>query len=136
MSEANKAVVRRLYEEVWNGGKTSLLDSLIGAAYVDHNPAPGQPPGAAGAKARVESLRAAFPEVRYVLEDLVGEDDLVAARYHWRGAHKKTFLGIQPSGKTILVRGMDFYRLRDGRIVERWENVDELGMLSQLGDFA
>ncbi len=134
MSEANKALIRRLFDDVLNAGKLGLLDTLIGAAYVDHNPAPGQAAGAAGVKAKVENLRAGFPDLRFVLEELVGEDEIVAARYHWRGTHRGSFLGVPPSGKTILVRGMDFYRLRDRRIVEHWDNVDELGMLSQLGD--
>jgi steroid delta-isomerase-like uncharacterized protein len=136
-SESNKDAVRRLFDQVLNAGKLSLLDTLIGAAYVDHNPSPGQPPGAAGVKGKVEALRAAFPDLRYALEDVVAEGELVAARYSWRGTHKgEAFLGIPPSGKTIMVRGMDFYRLRDGKIVEHWDNVDELGMLSQLGDLA
>ena len=131
----NKERVRRLFDEVLNAGKLSVLDSLIGAAYVDHNPSPGQLPGAAGVKGKVETLRAAFPDLRYTLEDVVAEGDLVAARYSWRGTHQgEAFLGIPTSGKAILVRGMDFYRLRDGKIVEHWDNVDELGMLSQLGE--
>ena len=135
MSEANKDCVRRLYEDVWTRGKVGLLDTLIGAAYVDHNPASGQAAGAGGVKARVETLREAFPDLRFAVEDLVAEGDLVAARFSWRGTHKgEAFLGIPPSGKAILVRGMEFYRLRDGRIVEHWDNVDELGMLTQLGD--
>ena len=133
--EANKDCIRRVFEEVLNGGKLSVLDTLIGAAYVDHNPSPGQPAGAAGVKGKVETLRAAFPDVRFALEDVVAEGDLVAARYSWRGTHKgEAYLGIPPSGKSIFVRGMDFYRLRDGKIVEHWDNIDELGMLSQLGD--
>ena len=135
MSDANKECVRRLFEDVYNAGKLSVLDTLIGAAYVDHNPSPGQPPGAAGVKGKVETLRAAFPDLRFALEDVVAEGDLVAARYSWRGTHKGVaFLGVPPSGKAILVRGMDFYRLRDGKIIEHWDNVDELGMLSQLGE--
>jgi steroid delta-isomerase-like uncharacterized protein len=135
VSEDNKERVKRLFDDVLNAGKVSLLDTLIGAAYVDHNPSAGQPPGAAGVKGKVESLRAAFPDLRYTLEDVVAEGDLVAARYSWRGTHKgEAFLGIPPSGKSILVRGMDFYRFRDGKIVEHWDNIDELGMLSQLGD--
>ena len=62
VSEANKTCVRRLYEDVWTRGKVGLLDTLIGAAYVDHNPASGQASGAGGVKARVETLRQAFPE--------------------------------------------------------------------------
>ena len=135
MSDGNKECVRRLFDEVWNRGKVSLLDTLIGAAYVDHNPAPGQPAGAAGVRSRVETLRAAFPDLRFAVEQLVAEEDIVAARFSWRGTHKgEAFLGIPPSGKAVLVRGMEFYRLRDGRIIEHWDNVDELGMLTQMGD--
>jgi len=135
MSEANKECVRRLYDDVWTRGKVGLLDTLIGAAYVDHNPASGQAAGAEGVKGRVETLREAFPDLRFAVEELVAEGDLVAARFSWRGTHKgEAFLGIPPSGKAILVRGMEFFRLRDGRIVEHWDNVDELGMLTQLGD--
>ena len=135
MTEINKECVRRLFDEVLNKGKLGLLDTLIGAAYVEHNPSPGQASGAAGVNNRIETLRAAFPDLRYSLEELVAEGDVVAARFSWRGSHKgEPFLGIPPSGKAILVRGMEFYRLRDGRIVEHWDNVDDLGMLTQLGD--
>ena len=135
MSENNRECVKRMFDEVLNKGKLGLLDTLIGAAYVDHNPAPGQAAGAAGVKSRIETLRGAFPDLRYTLEEVIAEGDLVAARYSWRGTHKgEAFLGIPPSGKSILVRGMDLFRLREGRIVEHWDNVDELGMLTQLGD--
>ncbi len=134
MTESNKEIIRRLFDTVLNGGKLGLLDTLVGAAYVDHNPAPGQAAGAAGVKARVAALREAFPDLRFTLEEIVGEDEIVAARYHWRGTHRGSFLGVPPTGKTILVRGMDFYRLRDDKIVEHWDNVDDLGMLTQLGD--
>lgn len=134
MTESNKEIIRRLFDAVLNGGKLGLLDTIVGAAYVDHNPVAGQAAGAAGVKARVAALREGFPDLRFTLEDIVGEDEIVAARYHWRGTHRGSFLGIPPTGKTILVRGMDFYRLRDDKIVEHWDNVDDLGMLTQLGD--
>lgn len=133
-SAANKALVRRLFDEVWNGGRLELLDELIAAGYVEHGPAPDQAAGAPGVAARIGSLRAAFPDLRFVLEELVGEGAIVAARYHWQGTHRGSFLGIAPTGRRVAVRGMDFYRLAAGRLVERWENVDEFGMLSQLGD--
>jgi steroid delta-isomerase-like uncharacterized protein len=130
----NKNLVRRLFEEVLNGGRLELLDALIAPGYVENSPAPGQVPGAAGVKAKIEALRAAFPDVRFVLEELVGEGAIVAARYHWEGTHAGTFLGIPPTGRRLSVRGMDFYRFADGWLVEHWDNVDEFGMLSQLGD--
>jgi steroid delta-isomerase-like uncharacterized protein len=130
----NKNLVRRLFEEVLNGGRLELLDALIAPGYVENNPAPGQAAGAAGVKAKIEGLRAAFPDLRFVLEELVGEGAIVAARYHWEGTHEGPFLGIPPTGRRVLVRGMDFYRFADGWLVEHWDNVDEFGMLSQLGD--
>jgi steroid delta-isomerase-like uncharacterized protein len=130
----NKNLVRRLFEEVLNGGRLELLDALIAPGYVENNPAPGQAAGAAGVKAKIEGLRAAFPDLRFVLEELVGEGAIVAARYHWEGTHKGPFLGIPATGRRVSVRGMDFYRFADGWLVEHWDNVDEFGMLSQLGD--
>lgn len=134
MSEGNKDVIRRLFDDVWNGGKLGLLDTLIGGAYVDHSPSASQASGAAGVKAKITALREAFPDLRFTLEELVAEDEIVAARYQWRGTHRAAFLGVPPTGKRIVVRGMDFYRLRESRIVEHWDILDDLGMLTQLGD--
>ncbi len=130
----NKNLVRRLFDEVLNGGRLDLLDALIAPGYVENSPAPSQAAGAAGVKAKIEGLRRAFPDVRFVLEELVGEGPIVAARYHWKGTHEGPFLGIPPTGRRVSVRGMDFYRFADGWLVEHWDNVDEFGMLSQLGD--
>jgi steroid delta-isomerase-like uncharacterized protein len=133
-SERNKALIRRLFDEVLNAGNFGLLDQLIGASYVEHNPVANQAAGAAGVRDRIRLLRDAFPDVRFLLEELIAEDALVAARYRWQGTHKGLFLGIAPTGRRLSVRGMDFYRLEDGRVIEHWDTVDEFGMLSQLGD--
>jgi len=133
-SERNKALIQRLFDEVLNAGNFGLLDQLIGASYVEHNPVANQAAGAAGARDRIRDLRKAFPDLRFVLDELVGEGEVVAARYHWQGTHKGMFLGIAPTGRRLSVRGMDFYRLEDGRVIEHWDVVDEFGMLSQLGD--
>lgn len=130
----NKALIRRLFDEVLNGGRLDMLNQLVGAGYVEHNPAPAQVAGAAGVRSKIQALQAAFPDLRFVLEELIGEGAIVAARYHWQGTHKGSFLGIAPTGRKVLVRGMDFYRFEGGRLVEHWDNVDEFGMLTQLGD--
>ena len=132
--ERNKALIRRLFDEVLNAGNFGLLDQLIGASYVEHNPVAKQAAGAAGVRDKVQGLRTAFPDLRFVLEELIAEGAIVAARYRWQGTHKGTFLGIAPTGRRLSVRGMDFYRLEDGRVIEHWDTVDEFGMLSQLGD--
>lgn len=133
-SERNKALIRRLFDEVLNAGNFGLLDQLIGASYVEHNPVAKQAAGAAGIRERIQTMRTAFPDLRFVVDELIAEDAIVAARYHWQGTHKGPFLGIAPTGRRLSVRGMDFYRLDDGRVIEHWDVVDEFGMLSQLGD--
>jgi steroid delta-isomerase-like uncharacterized protein len=133
-SRRNKELIRRLFDEVLNAGNFGLLDQLIGASYVEHNPVANQAGGAAGVRDKIRGMRAAFPDLRFILEELIGEDAIVAARYRWQGTHKGVFLGIAPTGRRVSVRGMDFYRLDDGRLVEHWDCVDEFGMLSQLGD--
>lgn len=130
----NKELIRRLFDEVLNAGNFGLLDQLIGASYMEHNPVTNQASGAAGVRDKVRGMRAAFPDLRFLLEELIGEDEIVAARYRWQGTHKGVFLGIAPTGRRVSVRGMDFYRLEDGRVIEHWDTVDEFGMLSQLGD--
>jgi len=72
--------------------------------------------------------------VRFVLDEVVAENDIVAVRYRWEGTHSGTFLGIPATGRRAAVRGMDFYRFKNGRIAEHWDNMDELSMLTQLGD--
>jgi steroid delta-isomerase-like uncharacterized protein len=132
----NKAPIKRLFAEVLNQGRLDLLDELIGEAYTEPNPVPGQLSGAPGIKAKLQTLRRAFPDLRFILEDLIGEGERVAARYHWEGTQQGEFMGLQPTGKKVSVRGMDFYRLQNGRIVEHWDNVDEIGLLRQLGAIA
>ena len=133
MENPNKLVIQRFFSEVLNGGNYSLLDKLIGLDFVDHTPSPGQPGGAPGVRAKVEGLRQAFPDLRFILEETVAEGETVAVRYHWTGTHRGTFLDMAATGRAVVVRGMDFYRLRNGAIVEHWHTVDELGLLRQLG---
>jgi steroid delta-isomerase-like uncharacterized protein len=129
----NKAVMGRLFAKVLNQGNLDLLDELICEDYTEHNPIPGQKPGAAGIKAKLVALRQAYPDIRFSLEELIGEGAAVAARYQWEGTHDGLFWGIRPTGKAVRIRGMDFYRLQNARIVEPWDCVDELDLLRQLG---
>lgn len=133
-STAHKTIVRSLFDEVLNRGRLALVDNCFADDFVEHNPAPGQGPGRDGVKDRVRALREAFPDVRFVVDEIVGENDVVAVRYRWEGTHSGTFLGIPATGRRAAVRGMDFYRFKNGLIAEHWDNMDELSMLTQLGD--
>ena len=133
-STAHKTIVRSLFDEVLNRGRLALVDNCFADDFVEHNPAPGQGPGRDGVKDRIRALREAFPDVRFVVDEIVGENDVVAVRYRWEGTHSGTFLGIPATGRRAAVRGMDFYRFKNGLIAEHWDNMDELSMLTQLGD--
>jgi len=133
-STAHKTVVRGLFDQVLNHGRLQMIDDCFADDFVEHNPVPGQGAGREGVKHRVRALRAAFQDVRFVLDEVVAENEVVAVRYRWEGTHGGEFLGIPATGRRIVVRGMDFYRFKNGRVAEHWENMDELSLLTQLGD--
>ena len=108
--EDNKAIVRRIYE-AFNTRKLEALDDLLTADFIDHSASVEQKPGAEGIRQAWSALHAAFPNIRFVVEDMIAEADKVATR----GA----FQGIPPEGK----RMMEFVRLRDDRVAELWNIV-------------
>ncbi len=132
----NREIGRRVLEEMWGQGKLELADQLYAPTYVDHasrGPEPSTVVGAAGIKDAVRTFRAAFPDLTYVVEELMAERDLVMARFSARGTHQGEFLGVEPTGKPISYTGTDINRIADGRIVESWVHYDALGLLEQLG---
>jgi predicted ester cyclase len=131
--EANKAVTRRIPLEVFNDGNLGAADEVIAADFTEHVPMPGAPPGLAGFKQYVTMLRAAFPDLRYTVEDEIGEGDRVVARMTVRGTHRGAFLGVPPTGKRVTWTEMHAGRVVEGKLVEHWGNADMLGLLQQLG---
>jgi predicted ester cyclase len=97
-SEENKAVVRRLYEEVFNGGNLDLADDLVAPDGVNHAAPPGGPAGPVGVRRIVGMLRAAFPDDRHEIEDMLAEGDRVAVRITHTGTHEGVFRGAPPRG--------------------------------------
>ena len=77
--------------------------------------------------------RAAFPDRRFVVEDMIADGDKVSARFTMRGTHKGEFRGIAPTGKEVTMTGIDIIRLTEGKMVEDRVEVDQLGMMRQLG---
>jgi predicted ester cyclase len=100
---------------------------------VNHTPLPGEPPGIEGFHYRMGVLLEAFPDARFTLEDIVAEGDMVASRGTLQGTHSGPFAGLPPTGKTVEVTYMAMLRLAGGRFVEHWAQVDQLGLLQQLG---
>jgi steroid delta-isomerase-like uncharacterized protein len=132
--EENKALMRRLYEEIHNKGNMAVADELVAADFVDHNaPSPDIPPGPEGVKQIFTMLRSAFPDFHVTVEDMLAEEDKVMARVTVHGTHKGEFIGIAPTGKLITMPVVDIVRIAGGKIVERWGVEDNLSMMQQLG---
>ena len=131
--EENKALMRRFYEEI-SKGNLAALDELVAVDLVDHTPfVPGQAQGRQGTLELFTMIRAAFPDLRVTVEDIVTEGDKVVARGTFSGTHKGEFMGIAPTGKQITVGIIEILRIAGGRMVEHWNVVDSLGMMQQLG---
>jgi steroid delta-isomerase-like uncharacterized protein len=133
-TEANKATARRFIDEVVNRGNVAVIDELAGPNYVDHTAAPGMPPTAEGQKAFITMFRAAFPDLHYTIEDTVAEGDRLVQRNTAHGTMKGDFMGMPASGKEATWSEIHIVRFdADGKAVEHWGVVDQLGMLAQLG---
>ena len=131
--EDNKALIREIIEEVWNRGNLAAVDRYFAPDYVDHTPFPGQGPGPEGYRQVVTAIRDAFPDLYLTLGDILAEGDRVAFRYTMEGTHQGDFVGIPPTGKPFSVEGMIIARVVDSKAVERWANLDTLGLMQQLG---
>ncbi len=136
MSDENKTLVRRWFEEVWNKGREEAIDEMFGEDGIAHGLAEdsGQPlRGASGFKPFFRKFRAAFPDIEVVVEDMVAEGDKVAARCTVRGKHQSDSLGFAATNQPMEITGMTIVRVRDDKIVEAWNNFDFMSMFQQLG---
>jgi steroid delta-isomerase-like uncharacterized protein len=135
--EENKAVMRR-FEAAINAAdlamRDTLLDEVVAPDYVDHSPIGiASQGGREGLKRALTAARAAFPDFRTTLHDLMGEGDKCAVRFTTSGTHRGEFAGIPPTDKSFAMPGIAIYRVRDGQLAERWAAADQLGMMQQLG---
>jgi predicted ester cyclase len=133
MSEGNKTVVKRFVTEYQNGRDEAVLVELVAEDAVDHAAPPEAPPGRVGVKAFHDAFHAAFEGLHAEIHQQVAEDDLVVTRKTFHGRHTGDFMGIPPTGRDIELGVIDILRIRDGRIVEHWNQLDQLGLLRQLG---
>jgi steroid delta-isomerase-like uncharacterized protein len=134
MSEQDKAIVRRVFEELWNQGNLSVADQLFTPNYTDHDSSsPDFGHGPESERKRVTFYRNAFPDMRLTIEDLIAEGDTVVARWSCHGTHKGDLNGIAPTGKQFTISGVTIARLLSGKLAEGYVNWDALGLMQQLG---
>jgi steroid delta-isomerase-like uncharacterized protein len=134
MSGANSEVVRRFYKEVWNRGNVDVADEVFADDYVRHDLRPSQAePGPAGQKRIAADFRRAFPDVRFDVEMIIAEGDLVAARWTAQGTTSGPWGGQPATGRRARFSGVNIFRFRDGKVAEIWNHRDDLGLMEQLG---
>jgi predicted ester cyclase len=133
-AEQNKALLRSIPEEMFNKGNLALAGEVFAADYIEHaSLPPGTPAGLEGFKVFVSTLRAAFPDFHYTVEDDIAEGDKVVQRVTARGTQKGEFMGMPATGKQATWTEIHIARVAGGKLVEHWVNLDQLGMLQQLG---
>lgn len=133
-TEENKALARRVIEQMFNEGNLDVADELLALDYVDHDPTlPEDVHGPEGFKEYVGMYRSAFPDLHVQIEDQIAEGDRVATRWTGTGTHDGDLAGIAPTGKRVTVPGMEIVRIANGKLVEGWEGYDSGTLMRQLG---
>jgi steroid delta-isomerase-like uncharacterized protein len=132
MSAENKALVERWFDQVWSQGRADAIDDMFAAEGVAHGL--GQDlHGPAEFRVFHATFRGAFPDVRVQMDEMIAEGDRVAYRFTATGTHRGGDLGFPATGRQVRFVGMGSVRIVNGRIVEGWNVLDQLGMLTQLG---
>jgi len=134
MSESNKSIVRRLFDECLNTHDLSSYSELH-SNVIYHAPALGRLPAGAH-RDFLLSLFAGLPDARWTIEDQVADDDKVVTRWSVVGTHLGIFLGAAATDNPVMMEGISIHRLMNGKIVEQWDEWDTLGMMRQLGVIA
>jgi steroid delta-isomerase-like uncharacterized protein len=126
--EENKALVRRWYDEVLNRRNLAVADEILAEDFVIN----GRPIGRDGLKQAVRWVRSIFPDTIVTIEDVIAEGDRVVTRWCANATHQGEFQGIPATGKAITLRGIHIDRVANGKIAERWEEVDLPAVLQQI----
>jgi steroid delta-isomerase-like uncharacterized protein len=132
-TEQNKATVRDFIDGLFTKGDPGAVDTYLAEDFINHDPPLGVSADREGMRAAGAMIRAACPDWHSDLHLLVAEDDLVVERFTASGTQRGELMGVAPTGRTVSLPGINIFRLRDGRIVEWWGRLDELGLLRQLG---
>lgn len=135
-TEENKALFRRYIEEAGSKGNLDLVDEVFASRFIDHQiDGSTKERNPEYSKQFLRRFREAFPDAHYEIEYQVAEGDKVATRWTMRATHQGEFRGIvPPTGKKIMVTGIGIVRFsEEGKVVETWDNFDQLGMMRQIG---
>jgi predicted ester cyclase len=131
----NSDLIRQWFEEVWNQGREATIDDLCTKAAVGHGQTPDGSDivGPDHFRQFWKAFRAAITAIHFEIHQTIEEGEMVIARWTIKMKHTGPFLGIAPTAKPITATGMSMMRFLDGKIVEAWDNWDQLALMAQLG---
>lgn len=135
MTTTNKRLVDDFIQDLFTKGDLGAIDRYLDPGFVNHDPPyPGAPDGPEGLRQGAAMFRAAMPDWHSDVDQLVEEDDIVVERFTASGTHTGAeLMGAPATGRTVVLAGINVFRIADGRIVERWGRLDDLGLARQLG---
>lgn len=134
MSEKNKAVIRRFYDDVFTVGKMNMaaIEQHLAADFVGHDLPPGLN-GREGFKKFVGMIAASFSDTTQIeAHEVIGHGDKIVVRWSSTGRHTGEFMGIPATGQRITLKGIDIFHLAEGKIADLWQEMDMLGILQQI----
>jgi steroid delta-isomerase-like uncharacterized protein len=133
-TDANKHIVEEFIAALFTRGDLSAVDRYLDPGFVNHDPPmPAMSTGPEGMRQASAMFRSAFPDWHSEVVQLIAEDDLVVENFVAHGTHRGAVMGETPTGREVALRGINIFRITNGRIVERWGRLDQLGLLEQLG---
>jgi steroid delta-isomerase-like uncharacterized protein len=132
MSEQNKTLARRWFEDLFSQGDLNAANEILSADFLDHLTHEDER-GLEELKYYVTVYRSAFPDIQDTVEDIVAEGDKVVVRWTSRGTHQGEFMGVAPRCRHVTFTGMRLFRIAENKIAESWVNKDERGLQEQLG---
>jgi predicted ester cyclase len=136
MSEANKATVRRIVEDIQNRHDLERMDDFFAPNFINHlEPADlsSEHNSVERAKIIFREMFAAFPDLHVTIQDQLAEGDKVVTHKLFQGTHQGPFMGVAPTGRPIAFAVIDILRLDNGKVVEHWAIQDRLALMQQLG---
>ena len=133
-THANKQIVEEFISALFTDGDLTAVDRYLDPEFVDYDPPrPDAPDGPEGIRQAAALRRRAFPDWRSDDQQMIAEDDLVVEHFVAHGTHRGSAMGESPTGRDVVLRGINIFRIADGKIMERWGRLDDLGLLQQLG---
>ena len=132
-AETNLTLVRRFVEEFQTRHNLAAVDEYLSPDFVNHSAPAGLPPDREGVKMQFTMFFTALPDLHAIIHDQIADENKVVTRKTLRGTHKGDLMGIPPTGKTVDIEVIDILAVKDSKITDHWNLVDQLGLLKQLG---